>query len=229
MKKSAILFFLPISIFAAQHWPLLVDENEVLPPGSDFISENNLATAAYVQELVGAVQVPVLSVNGMTGSVQLTAADLDALTATQASLLVSTMAPVLSVNGQTGNVQINAANIGALGADVSELSLSSLTITGTLATPRPAYAVVRLEMGEWTDYELKAWCKLRPVVFTCLGNIFRGIPRSLRKRSIAPARCRILWTAPRASRAPGSHKIPCWRLIRSARVRIRKSAGRLCT
>ncbi|MFC8271675.1 phage tail protein [Streptomyces sp. NPDC057271] len=79
------------------------------------------------------------SVNGRTGDVVLTAADLGALTQAAGDLryLAIDGAPVKSVNGQAGTVQLNAADVSAVAAGDAVLLSGSQTIAGakTFAVP----------------------------------------------------------------------------------------------
>src|SRR5690606_5264739 len=77
-------------------------------------ANTNVFTDAEKSKLAGieagADVSPVTSVNGQTGAVQLTAADVNALP----DDYTPPEAPVQSVNGQTGAVQLSAADVGAL-------------------------------------------------------------------------------------------------------------------
>ncbi|PZT76036.1 MULTISPECIES: phage tail protein [unclassified Streptomyces] len=72
----------------------------------------------------------VASVNGRTGDVVLTAADLGALTQASGDLryLAIDGAPVTSVNGQAGAVQLNAADVSAVAAGDAVLLTGAQTI-----------------------------------------------------------------------------------------------------
>lgn len=91
-------------------------------------NSTKVATTAYVDSAVGAITVPVTSVNSKTGAVVLTAADVGALpdsttipTATSdltndsGYITISDVPepPVTSVNGSTGDVQLTASDVGA--------------------------------------------------------------------------------------------------------------------
>ncbi|PRH80884.1 phage tail protein [Streptomyces solincola] len=81
----------------------------------------------------------VSSVNGKTGAVVLTAADLSALTpaAGDARYLGIDAAPVKSVNGQSGAVQLRAADVSAVAAGDAVLLTGDQTVAGakTFAVP----------------------------------------------------------------------------------------------
>ncbi|WP_327296140.1 phage tail protein [Streptomyces sp. NBC_01197] len=119
----------------------------------------------------------VASVNGETGAVTLTAADLGALTqaAGDARYVAIGAAPVLSVNGQTGTVTLTAADLSAVSADQAVLLTGSQTIDGAktfstvptvTADPAGADQLVRrsyvdrvASSGTWTPAALgfKSW------------------------------------------------------------------------
>ncbi|MEU8519784.1 phage tail protein [Streptomyces sp. NBC_01216] len=87
---------------------------------------------------VPAAQLPaaggaVASVNGQTGTVVLTAADLSALTQAAGDLRYMAIdgAPVTSVNGQAGAVQLDAADVSAVPSGDAVLLDGSQTVTGT--------------------------------------------------------------------------------------------------
>ncbi|AOT60451.1 MULTISPECIES: phage tail protein [Streptomyces] len=86
-------------------------------------------------DLAGAVS----SVNGRTGAVTVTAADLGALTpaAADTRYLGLDAAPVKTVNGRTGAVQLTAADLSAVAEGDAVLVTGDQTVTGakTFATP----------------------------------------------------------------------------------------------
>ncbi|MFJ4697455.1 phage tail protein [Streptomyces sp. NPDC088768] len=131
---------------------------------------------------VPAAQLPaggagVASVNGRTGDVVLAAADLGALTRTDADAryLTPGSAPVVSVNGQTGAVVLAAADLGAVTADEAVLLTGNQTVAGsktfsaapaTTADPtspnhlvRRSYVESVAASGVWTPAAVgfKAW------------------------------------------------------------------------
>lgn len=90
------------------------------------------------QGLVPAAQLPagtggaVASVNGRTGEVVLTAADVGALDQATADgrYLAADGAPVLSVNGRTGAVELDAGDVSAVPAGQAVLLSGGQTVTG---------------------------------------------------------------------------------------------------
>jgi len=89
----------------------------VIKPAYEGEANTNAFTDAEKSKLAGIeagaqvnVAAPVQSVNGQTGAVTLTAADVGALP----DDYTPPAAPVQSVNGETGAVQLSAADVGAL-------------------------------------------------------------------------------------------------------------------
>ncbi|GGT31962.1 hypothetical protein [Streptomyces purpureus] len=113
------------------------------------VAANQVGVAGGVAALgpdgkVPAAQLPatggaVASVNGHTGVVNLTAAELGALTPAAGDLryLGINAAPVKTVNGQAGTVQLTAADVSAVAADAAVLLTGDQTVNGakTFATP----------------------------------------------------------------------------------------------
>lgn len=76
-------------------------------------------------------QAPVQSVNGQTGTVNLTIPSATSDLTNDSGFITSAQAPVQSVNSQTGAVTLTAANVGAIATPSSATSGQVLTYNGT--------------------------------------------------------------------------------------------------
>lgn len=90
------------------------------------------------QMVDGGGDAAVESVNGQTGAVVLTAADVGALPDTY----TPPAAPVASVNGQTGAVTLTAADVGALPDDTELLTIGTTATTAKAGNYQPTWAQV---------------------------------------------------------------------------------------
>ncbi|MBW1601321.1 phage tail protein [Streptomyces sp. JJ66] len=110
--------------------------------------------ALDAQGLVPAAQLPsgtggaVASVNGATGDVVLTAADVGALDQATADGRYLTRAPVDSVNGRTGAVTLGAADVGAVPAGDAVLLSGPQAITGAKSFAVPPSAAADPASGD---------------------------------------------------------------------------------
>ncbi|MGD9485021.1 phage tail protein [Streptomyces sp. TRM70308] len=108
------------------------------------------------QGLVPAAQLPtgtggaVASVNGLTGEVQLTAADVGALDQTTADgrYLAADAAPVRSVNGHLGDVTLTAADVGSVPAGEAVLLGGDQSVGGAKSFAVPPSAAADPATGD---------------------------------------------------------------------------------
>ena len=161
------------------------------PSASD--NSNKVATTAYVTSAVGAITVPVTSVNSKTGAVVLTAADVGALPdSTEIPTATSDLtndsgfitindvpaAPVTSVNTKTGAVTLTASDVGAL-PDSTSIPTATSDLTndsGFITANDIPQEIFIAEYGTETFANIRAAHVAGKIVFTIDGaKIFRLI------------------------------------------------------